>query len=90
MKNGMKKLSVLLGIIAVLIGTVVVAVTILTRRAHSVSIIGGADGPTSIFLAGKVDPTSLVLGIVLGAVLLVVGVILVVKNRGKRCDDHSN
>ncbi len=40
----MKKLSVLLGIIAVSIGTVVVAITLLTRRVHSISIIGGADG----------------------------------------------
>ena len=67
----MKKLSVLLGIIAVFIGTVVVAITLLTRRAHSVSIIGGADGPTSIFLAGKVDPMSLIVGIAIGAILLV-------------------
>ena len=80
----------MLGIIAVFIGTVVVAITLLTRRAHSVSIIGGADGPTSIFLAGKVDPMSLIIGIVLGAVLLVAGVVLIVKNRGERCDDHSN
>ena len=86
----MKKLSVLLGIIAVFIGTVVVAITLLTRRAHSVSIIGGADGPTSIFLAGKVDPMSLIIGIVLGAVLLVAGVVLIVKNKGERCGDHSN
>ena len=86
----MKKLSVLLGIIAVFIGTVVVAITLLTRREYSVSIIGGADGPTSIFLAGKVDSMSLIIGIVLGAVLLVAGVVLIVKNKGKRCGDHSN
>ncbi len=64
----MKKLSVLLGIIAVFIGTVMVAITLLTRRAHSLSIIGGADGPTSIFLAGKVDTLSLVIGMVVSAV----------------------
>lgn len=45
----MKKISVLLSMIAVFIGTVVVAMTLLTRRARSVSILGGADGPTSIF-----------------------------------------
>ena len=43
----MKKLSVLLGIIAVFIGTVVVAITLLARRAHSISIIDGADGRLS-------------------------------------------
>ena len=74
----MKKLSVLLGIIAVLIGTVVVAITLLTRSAHSASIIGGADGPTSIFLAGKVDSLSLVIGMAVGFALLIVGVVLIV------------
>ena len=36
-----KAITMMLGIIAVLIGTVVVAITLLTRRTHSVSIIGG-------------------------------------------------
>ena len=77
----MKKLSVLLGIIAVLIGTVVVAITLLTRRAHSISIIGGADGPTSVFLAGKVDPLSLIIGLGIGCLVLAVGAALIIKNR---------
>ncbi len=61
-----KAVTVMLGIIAVLVGAVVVVLTLLTRRAQSVSIIGGADGPTSIFLAGKVDPWSLIIGLVVG------------------------
>ena len=74
----MKKLSVLLGIIAVFIGTVVVAITLLTRRAHSISIIGGADGPTSVFLAGKVDPLSLIIGLGIGCLVLAVGAALII------------
>ncbi len=77
----MKKLSVLLGIIAVFIGTVVVAITLLARRAHSISIIGGADGPTSVFLAGKVDPLSLIIGLGIGCLVLAVGAALIIKNR---------
>ena len=77
----MKKLSVLLGIIAVFIGTVVAAITLLTRRAHSISIIGGADGPTSVFLAGKVDPLSLIIGLGIGCLVLAVGAALIIKNR---------
>ena len=53
-------------------------------------IIGGADGPTSILLAGNVNPTSLIIGIIIGVVLLIAGAVLIVKNRGERCDDHSN
>ena len=77
----MKKLSVLLGIFAVFIGTVVVAITLLTRRAHSISIIGGADGPTSVFLAGKVNPLSLIIGLGIGCLVLAVGAALIIKNR---------
>lgn len=77
----MKKLSVLLGIIAVFIGTVVVVITLLTRRAHSISIIGGADGPTSVFLAGKVDPLSLIIELGIGCLVLAVGAALIIKNR---------
>jgi Na+-transporting methylmalonyl-CoA/oxaloacetate decarboxylase beta subunit len=62
---------------ALLIGVI----TLLTRRAHSVSIIGGADGPTSIFLAGKVDHLSLIIGLVAGAAIVVAGVILVIKSK---------
>ena len=71
----------MLGIIAVLIGIVVVAITLLTRRAHSASIIGGTDGPTSIFLAGKIDSWSLIIGLVVGLALLAAGVGLIRKRK---------
>ncbi len=80
----MKKLSVLLGIIAIFIGTVEVAITLLTRRAHSVSIIGGADGPTSIFLAGKVSSESMIIGMIIGVLLLPVGIGLLLLDRKRR------
>lgn len=31
-----------------------VGITSLTKKAVAVSVIGGADGPTSVFLAGKI------------------------------------
>ena len=84
MEKRMKKLSVLLMVIAVLLSDwmcAVVALTLLTKRAHSVSIIGGADGPTSIFLAGKVNPWSLIIGIVAGLMLLTAGIVLIRKRK---------
>ena len=84
MEKRMKKLSVLLMVIAVLLSgwmCAVVALTLLTKRAHSVSIIGGADGPTSIFLAGKVNPWSLIIGIVAGLMLLTAGIVLIRKRK---------
>ncbi len=49
----MKKMA---GIILAVIGIIVTASALILKiKGHmSVSVIGGADGPTSIFLAGKV------------------------------------
>ena len=76
-----KAITIMLGIIAALIGIVVVGVNLITRRAHSVSVIGGADGPTAIFLAGKVDPWSVAIGIIAGILILTTGVVLIIKNK---------
>ena len=80
----MKKISVLLSMIAVFIGTVMVAMTLLTKRARSVSILGGADGPTSIFLAGKVDPTSVIIRIIVGVVFIIGGTVLFFLSRKRK------
>ncbi len=64
-----------IGIIAVIfIGllTVIYGMIFRAKDAVAVSIIGGADGPTSVFLAGKVgDGISLTL-IVVGVVILAI------------------
>lgn len=53
------------------------------KGAASIGIIGGADGPTAIFVAGKVgDGFSLGI-IVLGIVLVVVGVLIYRKMKNK-------
>ena len=57
--------------------------TFAMQKGATVSVIGGADGPTSIFLAGKVGATVFwgvyVLGFV--AVLFVVGIIVYIKKK---------
>lgn len=45
------------------------------KENTAVSIIGGADGPTSVFVAGKLNDNSAVKLIIIGIVLLVVAVI---------------
>lgn len=50
-----------------------------TSVARSVSVIGGADGSTSIFLAGKVGGSSAVAGMIVGILLLTVGIFMIVK-----------
>lgn len=47
----------------------------------AVSIIGGADGPTSIFLAGKVGNDYSLYGILAGIVFLLVAIILYIRTK---------
>lgn len=51
------------------------------KKQMSVSIIGGADGPTSIFLAGKIGNDFSVAGIVVGILLLVIAVLLMLRKK---------
>ena len=64
--------------IAVLLGLILAAVGIQwkMRNAASIGIIGGADGPTAIFVAGKVGNDMAVGAIAVGVVLIVVGVVI--------------
>ena len=76
----MKKI---LGIGLSVIGIVAVIITVILKlkRQMSISIIGGADGPTSVFVAGKVGNTSAVAGVIVGVVLLVIGIFMIRKKR---------
>ena len=67
------------GLSVIGIVTVIVAVILKLKRKMSISIIGGADGPTSVFIAGKVGNTSAVTGVIVGIVLLVIGIFLIRK-----------
>ena len=76
----MKKI---LGIGLSVIGIVAVIITVILKikRQMSISIIGGADGPTSVFIAGKVGNTSAAVGVIVGIVLLVIGIFMIRKKR---------
>lgn len=77
----MKKLvAVILGILGAMI--TVIGITSRKTTAVSIPIIGGADGPTSIFLAGKIGNGFFLSGIVLGIILILLAVILF--NRWKK------
>lgn len=55
-----------------------------SKRAVSVSIIGGADGPTAVFLAGRLPDRSFVYAVAAGIILLVLAGCLIWKMRQKR------
>ncbi|MDE7281979.1 MAG: oxaloacetate decarboxylase [Lachnospiraceae bacterium] len=80
----MKKI---VGIALTVIGIVIVAISLIFKVneqmtvARSISIIDKADGPTSIFIAGKIGGTSIFIGVIAGIVLLMVGIFIIVRKK---------
>lgn len=78
------------GFILTMIGIAMAILSlILTVKVQaSASIIVGADGPTSIFVAGKIGGTWAVIGIPAGIILLASGVVMIArKNKFKVAED---
>ncbi|MBQ7795091.1 MAG: sodium ion-translocating decarboxylase subunit beta [Lachnospiraceae bacterium] len=77
----MKKwISIIVGIIGAIL--VYHGVSMKINEQKAISIIGGADGPTAIFVAGKIGEGTIVSIIVIG-VILVVGAIWYMKKHKK-------
>lgn len=55
-----------------------VGVTSMTKKAAAISIIGGADGPTSVFIAGKVGDGFWWLLTIVGGMIVAMSVALYV------------
>lgn len=70
---------------AVAVFLIIKGITMFTTQRASISIIGGADGPTSVFLAGKLGSsagTGMVLtGAFLAAIVVIILSILIRKNK---------
>ena len=47
----------------------------------AVSVIGGADGPTSIFIAGKLNGDNFIFMIVVGIILLILAGVIFYKRK---------
>lgn len=62
------------GIILIIIGVILMLAEIALKIKGSVSfVIGSADGPTSVFLAGKTGGSPEIAGITIGIVLIICG-----------------
>ena len=74
-----------LGIGATVIGMIILVMGVIMKlkKAVSVSIIGGADGPTSVFVAGQLGGGLGVSVIGLGIILLIIGLVLIMKHKRK-------
>jgi len=77
MKNKAGIALIILGVITILVGIIKI-ISVLSNVASQtaeISVIGGADGPTTIFLAGKLG-TSLGIMLFAGLIFLIIGIIL--------------
>jgi oxaloacetate decarboxylase beta subunit len=75
----------IIGSIVTILGIGITIITILSlivklKGQMAISIIGGADGPTSIFLAGKVG-NGFWAGVIVGVVLFAVGIFMLVRKK---------
>ena len=77
--KNMKRLGIGTIIIGIMIS--IIGITMKIKRNASISIIGGADGPTSIFVAGKIPDRIGIIGMVLGVLLLVLGLYFVFRKK---------
>lgn len=86
MPSGHGAAALFLIVAAGLVGAVIYRALKWNRKcAVSVSVIGGADGPTSVFLAGKVgDLYSFGIGAAGIVFLLVLGIWLIMRRKGKK------
>lgn len=73
-----------MGIIGCILGFFLVVFGILAKvKEHTtVSIIGGADGPTAVFIAGKVNDDFMGFLIIIGVMLLAIVLIVYLKKKG--------
>lgn len=76
-----KVLVIVLGVLGVLL--TIAGVVAKAKKAVSIGVIGGADGPTSVFIAGKIGTDISVGLIVVGIILVVLTIILWIRKCGK-------
>ncbi len=69
------------GIMLAIIGSIVAIINLIVKINGQASIIGGANGSTSIFIAGKIGGTTAVIGIFVGIILLIGGIIIIARKQ---------
>lgn len=75
----MKKILVIVAGIAGLIFVIIGAALKINNNA--ISVIGGVDGPTSVFVATKLNSSSVSMFIVIGVILLVAAIFFYLKRK---------
>lgn len=72
-----------IGIVALVVGIIIsiIGVNMKVKERATIGIIGGADGPTSVFIAGRMGSGLGVLGMILGLLLLGIGAFLMFRKK---------
>ena len=72
-----------LGIIAGILGIVLAVIGIVLKQKENTAVyfIGGADGPTYIFIAGKLNCDNFIFMIVVGIILLILAGVIFYKRK---------
>ena len=79
MKKTAGSVLLIIGAVLILTGTLTLF-NINSNPASEISIIGGADGPTVVFLASRIG-MPLLAAIIIGAVLVIIGIIVLLKKK---------
>ncbi len=79
----MKKAVTLISILTIIAGVIIIIVSLINKWSPPHSIIGGADGPTIIFLAANLGSGIFLTGTIAGVILLIIGIILLLLFREK-------
>ena len=71
------------GIVIAIVGSIITIIGFILKYIDNkaVTIIGGADGPTSIFLAGKVENETGMIEIIFGLIVVVFGFMIIRRKR---------
>lgn len=81
MKKKIGICSIVLGFLLIL-KEVIVQVTFKLSMNKAIKEIGGADGPTSVFVAGRLGNSAYVI-LSAGVIFMLIGIILLIRNREK-------
>ena len=81
MKKAISVAAIVVGVLALLSVAVPVIIGNIFEMTppESVGIIGGADGPTAIMLAGTVGSGTIIIAVAIGALLITAGILGLVK-----------
>lgn len=76
MKKVLSIISIIAGSLLLLsvAAPMIMSLTLKSQASGAVGIIGGADGPTTIFLAGTLGAGSIIIEILIGVLLISVGI----------------